>query len=52
VAARDTTNPDLLNVKLRRRTGYASYNTSKYTLPTLTGDSANVKPNRLGSSTA
>ncbi len=47
IAARDRTNKDLLDVRLRKRSGYTFYNTSQYTLPSLTGDSANVKANLL-----
>lgn len=42
-----STSPDLLDVKLRKRSGQSFYNTSKYTLPSLTGDSDNVKANLL-----
>jgi len=45
--ARDRTTKDLLEVKLRKRSGYSFYNTSQYTLVSLTGDSANVKANLL-----
>ena len=47
IAARDKTNKDLLDVRLRKRSGYTFYNSSQYTLPSLTGDSANVKANLL-----
>lgn len=45
--SRDTTSKDLLDVKLRRKSGFSFYNTSQYSLPSLTGDSANVKANLL-----
>ena len=38
---------DLLDVKLRKAAKYSFYNTSPYTLPSLTGDSANIKANLL-----
>ncbi len=47
LAARDKTSKDLLEVKLRKQAGFTFYNTSQYTLPSLTGDSANVKANLL-----
>jgi type I restriction enzyme M protein len=47
IASRDKTSKDILNVKLRKKSGYAFYNTSQYTIPTLTGDSANVQANLL-----
>ena len=36
----DRTAKDLLDVKLRKAAKYSFYNTSPYTLPSLTGDSA------------
>ena len=45
--SRDKTSKDILDVKLRKKSGYSFYNTSQYTIPTLTGDSANVKANLL-----
>lgn len=47
IASRDKTSMDILDVKLRKKSGYAFYNTSRYTIPTLTGDSANVQANLL-----
>lgn len=47
LAARDRTRKDLLEVKLRKCSGYTFHNTSQYTLPSLTGDSANVRANLL-----
>jgi len=47
LAARDRTRKNLLEVKLRKRSGYTFYNTSPYILPSLTGDSANVRANLL-----
>lgn len=46
-ASRDRTSRDLLDVRLRKKAGYSFYNTSQYTLPSLMGDSANVKANLL-----
>jgi len=46
-ASADKTNKDLLDVKLRKRAGAAFYNTSEYTLRSLTGDNANIKANLL-----
>jgi type I restriction enzyme M protein len=43
----DRTAKDLLDVKLRKAAKYSFYNTSPYTLPSLTGDSANIKANLL-----
>ena len=43
----DRTAKDLLDVKLRRAAKFSFYNTSPYTLPSLTGDSANIKANLL-----
>ena len=37
---------------LRRASGHSFYNTSPYTLPSLTGDSANIKANTCGSNAA
>lgn len=45
--SRDRTSHDLLDVRLRKKAGFSFYNTSQYTLPSLTGDSANVKANLL-----
>ena len=47
LAARDRTRKNLLEVKLRKCSGYTFYNTSPYILPSLTGDSANVRANLL-----
>ena len=38
---------DILDVKLRKAAKYSFYNTSPYTLPSLTGDSANIRANLL-----
>ncbi|WP_230082585.1 type I restriction-modification system subunit M [Arsenicicoccus cauae] len=43
----DRTAKDLLDVKLRKAAKYSFYNTSPYTLPSLTGDSVNIKANLL-----
>ena len=43
----DRTAKDLLDVKLRKAAKYSFYNISPYTLPALTGDSANIKANLL-----
>jgi len=46
-ASKDGASADLLDVRLRKKSGYSFYNTSNYTLPSLTGDSANVRANLL-----
>jgi type I restriction enzyme M protein len=34
IASRDKTSRDILDVKLRKKSGYSFYNTSRYTVPT------------------
>jgi type I restriction enzyme M protein len=43
----DRSAKDILDVKLRKAAKYSFYNTSPYTLPSLTGDSANIRANLL-----
>ncbi|WP_330440440.1 type I restriction-modification system subunit M [Micromonospora sp. NBC_00821] len=47
LASRDKTSADILDVRLRKKSGYKFYNTSQYTITSLTGDSANAKANLL-----
>jgi type I restriction enzyme M protein len=47
ITSRDKVSKDILDVKLRKKSGYSFYNTSEYTIPKLVGDSANVKANLL-----
>lgn len=45
VAQHEKDSQDILDVKLRRKSGYRFYNTSLYTLPKLLGDSSNLENN-------
>jgi type I restriction enzyme M protein len=43
----DATSKDILDVRLRKASGYKFYNHSPYTMPRLLGDSVNVRENLL-----